>query len=261
MYLEDMDESGFYGLDREFSSFTYRIKSAQILGKLLRNRPATGPDDENLGRIETLLTDWRRSLPQSKKDGLYQSGRLDEMMFQAYMIAHITSILLHQPHSQLNLSSSQLADPSTSHNSAGTLDPHTKYTIYSAAEISKLLTHRVSLLSHTHFLNYVVRMSSTIHLTKWALPLGSHEENNLHRFIRLNNTVFSRMSPIWSAAEREGRSVKSMAQDIYQAKKQHQLMPHLWFDVSHEVVMERISEDEAIMQEFESIQSPGMLGQ
>lgn len=253
MYLEDMDESGFYGLNREFSSFTYRIKSAQILGKHLRNPPATVPDDENLDRIETLLTDWRRSLPQSKKDGLYQSGRLDEMMFQAYMIAHTTSILLHQPHSQLNVSSSQLADPSTLHGSTSTLNAHTKYTMYSAAEISKLLTHRVSLLSHTHFLGYVVRMSSTIHLTKWALPLPPHDDDNLRRFVRLNNTVFSRMSPIWSAAEREGRSVKSMAQDIYQAKKQHQLMPQLWFDVSHEEAMNRIAEDDAIMQEFESI--------
>ncbi|KAL6912961.1 hypothetical protein FSST1_010721 [Fusarium sambucinum] len=263
-YLEDVDDSSFYGLNREFSSFTYRVKSAQILGKLLRSGPATGPDDESLGRIETLLTDWRRSLPQSKKDGLYQSGRLDEMMFQAYMIAHTTSILLHQPYSQLNLSSSQLADPSTLHGSNDNLDAHTKYTIYSAAEISKLLTHRVSLLSHTHFLNYVVRMSSTIHLTKWALPLTSHEDSysRVHRFIRLNNTAFSKMAPIWSAAEREGRSAKSMAQDIYQGKKQKQLMPQVWYGINHEVAMNIIAEDEAIMQEFESISStPGMLGQ
>src|SRR6478609_6296506 len=147
MYFEDMDASGFYGLNREFSSFTYRIKAAQILGKLLRNRPAIGPIDENLGHIETLLTDWRRGLPKSKKDGLYQSGQLDEMMFQGYMIAHTASILLHQPHSQLNLSLSQLVDPNTPHDSAANLNAHSKYTIYSAAEISKLLTHRVSLLS------------------------------------------------------------------------------------------------------------------
>ncbi|EKJ73560.1 hypothetical protein FPSE_06178 [Fusarium pseudograminearum CS3096] len=263
-HLEDMNDGGFYGLNREFSSFTYRIKSAQILGKLLRSRPTAGPDDEALGHIEALLTDWRRSLPQSKKDGLYQSGRLDEMMFQAYMIAHTTSILLHQPYSQLTLSSSQLADPSTLNGSHDSLDAHTKYTIYSAAELSKLLTHRVSLLSHTHFLNYAVRMSSAIHLTKWALPLAPHEGsyNNIRRFIRLNNTVFSRMSPIWSAAEREGRSVKSMAQDIYQGKKQQQLMPQVWYNISHEAAMEIIAEDEAIMQEFESISgTPGMLGQ
>ncbi|RGP80968.1 hypothetical protein FLONG3_894 [Fusarium longipes] len=262
IYLEDMDESAFYGLGHEFSSFTYRIKSAQILGKLLRNPLTARPDDESLGSVEKLLTEWRHSLPKSKKDGLYHSGRLDEMMFQAYMIAHITSILLHKPHSQLNLSSSQLADPSTAHDSTGTLDAHTRYTTYSAAEISKLLTHHVSLLSHTHFLSYTVRMSSDIHLTRWALTLTLHDDNNLHRFIRLNNTVFSKMSPIWGAAEREGRSVKSMAQDIYQAKKQKQLMPQIWFGVSHEVAMERISEDEAIMQEFESIQdTPGMLSQ
>ncbi|GKU01547.1 c6 zinc finger protein [Fusarium langsethiae] len=255
VYLEDVDDSGFYGLNCEFSSFTYRIRSAQILGKLLRNRPATGPCDENLSRIETLLTDWRRSLPQSKKDGLYHNGRLDEMMFQAYMIAHTTSILLHQPYSQLNLSSSQLADPSILHGSNDSLDAHTTYTIYSAAEISKLLTHRVSLLSHTHFLNYVVRMSSTVHLTKWALPLAPHEDsyNSTRRYIRLNNTVFSRMSLVWSAAEREGRSVKSMAQDIYQGKKQCQVMPQVWYGISHEAATKIIAEDEAVMQEFESI--------
>ncbi|KAJ4012143.1 hypothetical protein NW766_007444 [Fusarium irregulare] len=254
MYFEDMDASGFYGLNHEFSSFTYRIKAAQILGKLLRNRSAIGPIDENLGHIETLLTDWRRSLPKSKKDGLYQSGQLDEMMFQGYMIAHTASILLHQPHSQFNLSLSQLVDPNTSHDSTATLNAHSKYTIYSAAEISKLLTHRVSLLSHTHFLNYVVRMSSTVHLTQWALPFASNDPDNLRRFIRLNNTLLTRMSPIWSIADLEGRSVKSMAQDIFQAKKERRLTPHFWFDASHEEVMKRIAEDDSIMREFENTQ-------
>lgn len=46
------------------------------------------PQDENIDKIESLLTNWRMHLPHAKRDDLTKNCRLDEMMFQAHFIVH-----------------------------------------------------------------------------------------------------------------------------------------------------------------------------
>jgi hypothetical protein len=88
MYLEDLEDREFSGDDRPFSSFAYRIAAARTLGKFMRVPPIFGPDDENLGRIEALLTNWRLHLPEEKKDALNKHCQSDEMIFQAHMMTN-----------------------------------------------------------------------------------------------------------------------------------------------------------------------------
>ncbi|KAF1730382.1 hypothetical protein CRV24_009843 [Beauveria bassiana] len=107
MTLPDLENMEFSGDDRVFSSFAYRVLCGRNLGRFMRTPPLQGPDDENITRIEALLTNWRLHLPQNKKDSLQKNGMLDEMMFQAHMIMHATSIMLHQPFSQLDTTPTQ----------------------------------------------------------------------------------------------------------------------------------------------------------
>jgi len=86
--MEDFDDQIFSGEDREFSSFTYRIAAARNLGRMMRMPNMMFPDDENIARVEALLTNWRIHLPESKRDDLNKNCQLDEMMFQAHFITH-----------------------------------------------------------------------------------------------------------------------------------------------------------------------------
>lgn len=86
MYLEDFDDQLFSGEEREFSSFAYRVASIRNLGRMMRLPESVFPGDENVDRIEMLLSNWRMHLPESKRDCLNKDGQLDEMMFQAHMI-------------------------------------------------------------------------------------------------------------------------------------------------------------------------------
>ncbi|KAF5633057.1 hypothetical protein F52700_6158 [Fusarium sp. NRRL 52700] len=263
IYLRHMNESDFSGTSEKFSSFAYRIQAAQNLGRLLRIPPVSGPDDESLRNIQTMLTSWRVSLPKSKADALRQYGHFDEMLFQAHMITHATSILLHQPYSQLNSILSQSNNQTDQYDTVPSVDDfnnHTKNIIQAATEISKLVTHRVSLLSHSHFFSYVVTMSSIIHLNRWAI-FTPDTENNLRQVLRLNIGALSRMSLVWSASERESSSVKRMARSIYQVKKQHRILPQFWISMTHDEAMEKIAADDAMIHEFEDMQIvPGMMG-
>ena len=88
MYMEDFDDQIFSGEERQFSSFAYRIAAIRIIGRLMRTPPIVFPQDENLEKIESLLSNWRMHLPASKRDDLTKNCQLDEMMFQAHFITH-----------------------------------------------------------------------------------------------------------------------------------------------------------------------------
>jgi len=88
MYMEDFDDQLFSSDEQHFSSFAYRIAAIRVLGRMMRMPNMMFPDDENIARIETLLTNWKIHLPESKRDDLNKSCQLDEMMFQAHFINH-----------------------------------------------------------------------------------------------------------------------------------------------------------------------------
>ena len=84
--MEDFDDQLFSGEEREFSSFAYRVSAIRNLGRMMRMPNMGFPDDENIARIEALLTNWRIHLPDNKRDDLTKTCKLDEMMFQAHFI-------------------------------------------------------------------------------------------------------------------------------------------------------------------------------
>lgn len=86
--MEDFDDQLFSGDEREFSSFAYRIAAIRILGRFMRVGNIVSPDDENLSRLESMLSNWRMHLPGSKKSSVDKNCQLDEMMFQAHYIIH-----------------------------------------------------------------------------------------------------------------------------------------------------------------------------
>ncbi|KAM0269825.1 hypothetical protein ACHAQH_009650 [Verticillium albo-atrum] len=263
MYLEDLEDREFSGETREFSSFSYRIAAGRNLGKFMRVPPIFGPEDENLTRIESLLTNWRLHLPAAKRDALSQKLQSDEMIFQASMMTHATSIMLHQPHSQLDSSPARSVTSCAPHRpvpSGDYFNAHTNHTVASAAEISKMITHRVPLVSHTHFFTCVITLSSIVHLSRWALVYIPHDDDELRQQLRLNIGALSELSAVWRAAGTASGQVKGVAQEIYRAKKASQINPAYWAGYSSEEVMTSIATDETIMNEIEVGLPTGMAG-
>lgn len=190
------------------------------MGNLLTVSTYTSPE-KTVAHIESLLTKWMLYLPPSKQNAYDNEGRLDEMMFQAHMMLHAISILLHQPHSQLDPTPTYYINacaPNTPALSSDTLNAHTKRTIQSANQLSKLVTHRVPLLSHTHFFAYMLTLSSTIHLSKWSLVFVAQNDDTVRQNIRLNIGALVKYSEMWPAAHHLTKQVKSIAQEVYQMK-------------------------------------------
>lgn len=288
--LEDLEDREFSGYDVEYSSFAYRILCGRTLGRFMRFSPIQGPNDENLNRIETDLTNWRLHLPKSKRDALGADGRPDEMMFQAFMMLNAISLLLHQQHSQLDSSPAKTVTSCAPYRPVPSGDEafniHTHHTLIAANEISKLITHRTPLLTHTHFFTCVITLSSIVHLSRWAqhfyLPSASSSSNalllptpyqqtlsqgvddDLRGLIRLNIGALAELSSVWGAAGTAKGQVQGVAQEIYRGKKQQQQNPTYWYGFSQEEMVNSIAADDTIIGDIQSLQGltglPELLG-
>ncbi|KAI1500432.1 N-terminal binuclear Zn cluster-containing/DNA binding domain-containing protein [Biscogniauxia marginata] len=231
MYLEDFDDQVFSGEERVFSSFAYRVASIRNLGRMMRLPPNPFPDDRNVDRIESLLSNWRMHLPESKRHSLNKDCQLDEMMFQAHMINHACSIILHQPLSQLDSSPARdvtACAPHSAVQSGDNFNIHTKHIITAACEISKMVTYNVPITSHTHFFTCVLTLSSIVHLSKWALYYV-HDEDDLRQQIRLNIGAHE--------------------------KKARQSNPSYWVGFTQEEIMGTMAADDGIMSEIDMLSS------
>lgn len=105
------------------------------------------------------------------------------------------------------------------------------------------------MLSHTHFFTCVITLSSTVHLSKWALYFIQDEED-LRQQVRLNIGALNKLSEVWKSATNASKQVKAVAQDIYKAKKAQQINPAFWVGFTQEEVINSIAADEHIMNEF-----------
>lgn len=177
--------------------------------------------------VDRLLANWMLRLPPSKYDA-YCKGELDEMMFQAIMMWQAISILLHQPHSQLDPSLTyniKACVPNTPAVSSDALNSHTKHTIRAARELSKLISQRVPLLKHTHFFAYMVTLSSTIHLSRWSLTFVAEDDEDLRQNMGRNIGALIKYAEMWPMAQRLGLQVKQIAKKVYTTKKHQQQQP------------------------------------
>ncbi|KAI3336342.1 N-terminal binuclear Zn cluster-containing/DNA binding domain-containing protein [Xylariaceae sp. AK1471] len=252
MYLDDFDDQLFTGEDREFSSFAYRVASMRNMGRMMRLPNSGFSPEESVDKIETLLSNWRLHLPKSKRDSLNKDGQLDEMMFQAHMINHACSIILHQPLSQLDSSPARdvtACAPHRSVESGDNFNLHTRHIITAACEISKMVTYNVPIMSHTHFFTCVLTLSSIVHLSKWALYF-IQDEDDLRQQIRLNIGALNKLSSVWRAAATAGSQVKGVAQEIYRSRKAQQSNPSFWVGFTQEEIISSMSADEGIMSEI-----------
>lgn len=216
----DTENIGLFD-SRLFSSYTYRIQCACFLGTLQRM-------PTQIEHIDRLLANWMLRLPPSKYDA-YAKGESDEMMFQAIMMWHAITILLHQPHSQLDPSPTyhiKACAPNTPALSNDAFNSHTKRTIRSAKELSKLIMRRVPLLTHTHFFAYMITLSSTIHLSRWSLVFVAQDDDDLRQSMRYNIGALLKYAEMWPMAQHMVCQVKQIAKEIYMMKKRKRKTSH-----------------------------------
>lgn len=251
--LEDFDDESFDGRDFQYSSFTYRIAAIRNLGRVLTSMSLMLPDGPTIDRIDTHLVNWRLHLPDHKKDFISTEGVLDEIIFQAHMITEATTILLHRERSELDSSVARDVTSCAPHKPivpGQTFNIHAAKTISSAQAITKLIQLPVPLAKHTHFFTCVVVLASIVHLSSWSVMMPLMHDDDLKQQLRLNTGALKSLWQVWPSAGKAFGQVKSVAQEIWQAKKQAAEVGY-WASLTEEEVMRSMIEDQSIMDDLQ----------
>ncbi|PMD46823.1 hypothetical protein L207DRAFT_629300 [Hyaloscypha variabilis F] len=222
--IEQMDDDSFDDEDIIFSSYAYRIAAARNLDRILQSKDFLFPDDPALYRLEAHLTNWHLYLPDNKRSLFDDFGMFDEMLFQAHMIAHVSTLLLYRHFSPLDGLAARTITSCTEGSVVPaigtTLDAvHARSTIQAASNISKLITIPRPLLKHTHFFICALALSSITHLSFWAtLPVMAPDQD-LKQQIRMNMGALKAVASFWPSAGIGSRQVMKVAQSIYTNRK------------------------------------------
>jgi hypothetical protein len=86
--LMDIDDSAFSSEERVFSSFSYRVEAIRNVGKILAVGQRGVSEESDVDEADACLVNWALHLPESKRSLVDRDGQVDEMLFQAYMIAN-----------------------------------------------------------------------------------------------------------------------------------------------------------------------------
>ncbi|KAE9379716.1 hypothetical protein N431DRAFT_500209 [Stipitochalara longipes BDJ] len=222
--MEQFDHESFDTDDEAWSSYAYRIAAARNMERVLQSEEILFPKDPALYRLEAYLTNWHLHLPDNKRDLYDQFGAFDEMLFQAHMIANMSTMLLYRHFSPLDglavrTITSCIEGPHIPVKSKSVDNLHTIRTIQAASHISKLVTLPGPLVNHTHFFVCALTLSSITHLSLWAtLPVLSPDQD-LRERIRMNAGALKAIAPFYPSAEVGLRQMTNVAQKIFANRK------------------------------------------
>ncbi|RDL34305.1 uncharacterized protein BP5553_07433 [Venustampulla echinocandica] len=222
--IEQFNEDSFEDEDIMFSSYAYRIAAAQNLDRILQSKDSLFPDDVALYQLEAHLTNWHLHLPDNKRDLFGQFGTLDEMLFQAHMIANVSSLLLYWDFSPLDGLAVRTITSCTEGSGVPAIGPtsdavYTRRTIQAASNVSKLVTLPGPLVKHTQFFVCALALSSIIHLSLWVkLPVMA-QDHDLKQQIRINTGALKAVASLWPSAGIGLKQVTMVAQNIYANRK------------------------------------------
>ncbi|KAL4872885.1 hypothetical protein BDV12DRAFT_161700 [Aspergillus spectabilis] len=216
--IAQFDGRVFADEERDFSSFTYRIEAARILGRVVAIQDLVEGQQDQVEAIDARITSFFHHLPESKAELLRPDGTVDEMMFQATMLMNGTSIYLHFPRSDLLSSPAVAAEVICGHHGPCSIPAfshhaHAMKAVKAASEISYLASIRVNVVNHTPFFICSLVMSSIVQLAACSVKAGQMPDPSRDR-LSLTIGVFKKLANTWAISQSIMRQIKAVARDV-----------------------------------------------
>lgn len=216
----DFDNQIFADTDATFSSFSYRIKAAQILGQVMSITGPQGVHRDEVQMVDNALASWSLHLPPSKAETetINTYGGFDVVMFQAHVMISYATMLLHFPRGSLR--SPKFTAPNVPDGQGmKSFCPCNRENVHSvkAVEASRHLTMLAALRSpssiHTPFYVYPLALGALVQLAVCTTHLrGSDICLKQHRArVILILGLLKSLSQHWSTADTVHRALRRTA--------------------------------------------------
>ncbi|KAL7808791.1 hypothetical protein V8C44DRAFT_366608 [Trichoderma aethiopicum] len=232
--LEEFESREFSSEDTVFSSFAYLVGGvrgmASAMARVL-DLPASnasesgGPSPKVLESVDSITEGWLLLLPESKRDIFSADGQVDELIFQAMMALHATTVGLHRPFSNcafdpLECISSCSAPPTTtslSHRSDSGAEfrlIHTIKCIRAAEAQIGLLALPTRPCSHTPFVVCMLTTGTLALLAACRYTLRGPELAVARDQIRMSIGCHKAMAAVWPQAGSNLHEVQAIAREV-----------------------------------------------
>ncbi|RFU80348.1 c6 zinc finger domain-containing [Trichoderma arundinaceum] len=228
--LEEFNSREFIPEDTVFSSFAYLIGGIRGMASAMfralslpaNSSDSAGSSPKVLESVDSIIEGWLLLLPESKRDIFSADGQVDELVFQAMMALHATTVGLHRPFSNCEfdplecISSCSTPPPAGSRSDSGAEFRliHTIKCIRAAEAQIGLLALPTKPCSHTPFVVCMLTTGTLSLLAACRYTLRGQKLAVARDQIRMSIGCHKAMANVWSQAGSNLHEVQAIAREV-----------------------------------------------
>ncbi|GKZ17799.1 hypothetical protein AbraCBS73388_010119 [Aspergillus brasiliensis] len=220
--LEDFNQREFIPDNVHFSSFAYLIGAVQCAASAISITPkvATVEDSTHLIQaVDCSLDGWQLLLPREQKHVIKANGEIDELLFQAHLLIHVSTVGLHRPLSALNFNaiekvSSCAREPPRDTPTPELVNVHTIRVLRAVEAQIRLLALPAPRFHHTPFTTCMVSEGMLALLSACSTLLKGKDLAIARDQIRMTLGCLKVLGEVWPRTARNVREIQTIARCV-----------------------------------------------
>ncbi|KAH7014842.1 hypothetical protein EDB80DRAFT_566912 [Ilyonectria destructans] len=220
--LQEFDCREFDLGNSSFSSFAYLIGAVRCIILALSTAPEIAAKEASTQVIQAadaIIDGWLLLLPKGCKQVLAKNGEIDELMFQAHLVIHVSIINLHRPLSDLKFNpveevSSCAREPPPDRPIPELVNVHTIRVLRSVEAQIRLLALPARPFNHTPFVTCMVSEGTLALLSACSFLLKGRELAIARDQIRLTVGCLRALGEVWLRTARNLQEIQIIARQV-----------------------------------------------
>ncbi|KAL4889404.1 hypothetical protein BDV59DRAFT_210335 [Aspergillus ambiguus] len=220
--LQEFDFREFAPDGGKFSSFAYLIGAVRCTALALSMAPKKRVKEDSkdvIRSVDSILDGWLRLLPKSRNEVVDKSGEIDELMFQAHLVIHISSISLHRPFSDLKFDvveniSSCAREPLPGTAAQEPVNIHTLRVLRSVDAQNRLLTLPVRQFQHSPFITCMISGGALALLSACKFLLKGKDLMIARGQMKTTIGCLKELSEVWPRTARNVTEIQTIARHV-----------------------------------------------
>ncbi|KFY69115.1 hypothetical protein V496_00494 [Pseudogymnoascus sp. VKM F-4515 (FW-2607)] len=224
---EEYNSREFAGDEIKFSSSAYVIDLAHVSGTILAlGSEPRGTFEPDVISADAKLMNWIMYLPKEKQLLVEDSGKVDEVMFQAIMLYNTLKVYLHRPRSQLAYGaierSSRCAHPPSEkliEEQQRAFDFHTTKVLEAAEAGTGLFTLPIAFIRHSPLSICGLTILLLAQMSACRFKLKGAEYKAARDRVRLGLGAIKALGEVWPIGQVTVGEIQTIARDVLSLRK------------------------------------------
>ncbi|KAL7941818.1 hypothetical protein V8C42DRAFT_333796 [Trichoderma barbatum] len=227
--LDEFNSREFIPEDTVFSSFAYLIGAVRGMASAMFRALSLPPNSSNTGSpspkvldsVDSIIEGWLLLLPESKRDIFSADGQVDELIFQAMMALHATTVGLHRPFSNCAFDALECISSCSTPPPAGSRSDNAEFRLVHTAKCIRAAEAQIGLLalptkpcSHTPFVVCMLTTGTLALLAACRYSLRGQKLAVARDQIRMSIGCHKAMATVWSQAGSNLHEVQAIAREV-----------------------------------------------